>query len=70
MHFTYHVLDTSDVDIRLYNDDAAIVRNSQRNRATYKDHETEIAVRVSQTWVRQDDAWRLAGIQFSPLAEG
>jgi hypothetical protein len=70
VHFTYHALDTSDVDIRTYNSDTALVRNIQRNRATYQDTESEIAVRVSQTWVRQDGAWRLAGIQFSPLAEG
>jgi len=69
VHFTYHALDVSEVDIRLYGD-AAIVRNVQRNRATYDGNETAIAVRVSQTWVRQVDAWQLAGIQFSPLAEG
>jgi hypothetical protein len=70
VHFTYHALDTSDVDIRVYNDDCALVRNIQRNRATYGDTESTIAVRVSQTWVRQDGQWRLAGIQFSPLADG
>jgi len=70
VHFTYHALETSDVDIRTYNDDTAIVRNIQRNRATYQGTESEIAVRVSQTWVRQGGAWQLAGIQFSPLAEG
>jgi hypothetical protein len=70
VHFTYHALDTDDVDIRTYNSDTAIVRNVQRNRATYQGNESEIAVRVSQTWVRQGGAWRLAGIQFSPLAEG
>jgi ketosteroid isomerase-like protein len=69
VHFTYHALDVSEVDVRVYGD-AAIVRNIQRNRATYNGNETAIAVRVSQTWVRQGDAWRLAGIQFSPLADG
>jgi hypothetical protein len=68
-HFTYHALDTSEVDIRLY-DRAAIVRNVQRNRATYDGQDSEISVRVSQTWVLQGDRWRLAGIQFSPLAAG
>lgn len=69
VHFTYHALDISEVDIRSYSD-AAIVRNIQRNRATYDGDETSIAVRVSQTWIRQGEAWRLAGIQFSPLADG
>jgi ketosteroid isomerase-like protein len=67
VHFTYHALDTSEVDVRLY-DRAAIVRNVQSNRATYSGEETQLQVRVSQTWVDQDGTWRLAGIQFSPMA--
>jgi hypothetical protein len=67
-HFTYHALDTSDVEIRVY-DKAAIVRNVQRNDASYRDNRVQLAVRVSQTWVQTADGWRLAGIQFSPLAE-
>lgn len=69
VHFTYHELETSEMDIRLY-DRTAIVRNVQRNRATYKNQHVELAVRVSQVWVNQQDGWRLAAIQFSPLAEG
>jgi hypothetical protein len=57
------------MDIRLY-DKTAIVRNVRRNRATYQDQHVELAVRVSQVWVERQDGWRLAGIQFSPLAEG
>ncbi len=69
VHFTYHELGTSELDVRLY-DKTAIVRNVQRNRATYKDQQVELAVRVSQVWVHLRDGWRLAAIQFSPLAEG
>src|SRR2546423_2379015 len=36
VHFTYHALDVSDMDVRLYGD-TAIVRTIQRNKATYKD---------------------------------
>jgi hypothetical protein len=57
---------TSEVDIRCY-DKAAIVRNVQRNRATYNDHEVALSVRVNQVWVNQQGQWRLAGIQLSPL---
>jgi hypothetical protein len=67
VHFTYHALDVSDMDIRLY-DDTAVIRTIQRNRASYKDQEVALAVRVSQVWVRQGADWRLAAIQFSPLA--
>jgi hypothetical protein len=67
-HFRYHELDTSEHDVRLYSD-TAIVRDIQRNKATYGDQQVQLAVRVSQVWVRQDRR-RLAAIQFSPLAEG
>jgi hypothetical protein len=66
--FNYEALDVTEVDIRLY-DRTAIVRTIQRNRATYGAERVAIAVRVGQVWVRQVDAWRLAAIQFSPLAE-
>jgi len=68
VHFKYHKLETSDMDIRLY-DKSAIVRNIQRNKAGYKDEPVELAVRVSQVWVNQQEEWRLAAIQFSPLTE-
>jgi len=67
--FEYQELQTSELDIRVY-DGTAIVRDVQRNKARYKDERVELAVRVSQVWVKQQDDWRLAAIQFSPLAEG
>jgi hypothetical protein len=67
--FKYDELNISDVDVRLY-DQAAIVRNVQTNKATFKDEPVNIQVRVSQTWVRNGGEWKLAGIQFSPMAEG
>lgn len=66
-HFEYHALDTSEVDVRLY-DQAAIVRNVQHNRATYDGETMELRVRVSQVWVNRHGLWRLAAIQFSPMA--
>ena len=66
VHFKYHKLETSDMDIRLY-DKSAIVRDIQRNKASYKDEPVELAVRVSQVWVDQQKEWRLAAIQFCPL---
>jgi hypothetical protein len=69
VHFTYHALDIDDIDIRLH-DNTAIVRDIQRNRASYKNEHIELAFRVSQVWVQQQEEWRLAAIQFSPLADG
>jgi ketosteroid isomerase-like protein len=66
--FRYEQLQTSEMDVRRYGD-TAVVRNVQRNRATYQDHPVTVAVRVGQVWVRRDERWQLVAIQFSPLAE-
>jgi len=65
--FTYQSLETSELDVREYGD-TAIVRTVQRNRATYADQPVDVTVRVCQVWVDQGGQWRLASIQFSPLA--
>lgn len=67
-NFSYQQLDISEVDVRRYGD-TVIVREVQRNRATSSGHPVQVATRVSHTWALVDGAWRLAGIQFSPLAE-
>jgi hypothetical protein len=66
--FRYEQLETSEMDVRRYGD-TAVVRDVQRNRATYQDHPVAVAVRVGQVWVRQEERWQLVAIQFSPLAE-
>jgi hypothetical protein len=66
--FHYAALETSDHEVWLY-DQAAIVRNVQRNTGVHDGQESRHVVRVSQVWVNQAGEWRLAGIQFSPLAE-
>jgi hypothetical protein len=68
VHFKYHKLETSDMNIRIY-DRTAIVHNIQRNRATFNDQHVELAVRVTQVWLYQRNRWQLAAIQFSPLSE-
>jgi hypothetical protein len=68
-HFHYASLETSEHEVRLY-DGAAIVRNVQHNTGVHDGHESQYVVRVGQVWVNQSGDWRLAGIQFSPLAEG
>lgn len=67
-HFRYHELDVSEMDVRTF-PSAAIVRSVQRNHADSSGHDVRIATRVSQTWVQRAGAWRIAGIQFSPLAD-
>jgi hypothetical protein len=62
--FAYLSLETTELDIRHY-DRAAIVRCVQRSRASWRGQEMTLSIRLSQTWVEQDEGWRLAGIQFS-----
>ena len=59
--FTYHELDVSEVDIRLFAD-TAIVRAVQRNRSTSHGHDVHVSTR-SATSGSAAGAWRLAGIQ-------
>ena len=67
-HFTYQALDTSEMDIRVY-DNAAVVRDVQSNLATYNDDKVALTVRVSQVWVNEAGRWRMAAIQFSPMPQ-
>ena len=69
VHFKYLTLETTELTVRCY-DRAAIARFVQRNQAVYQGTRMEHTTRVSEVWVEQGGAWRLAGIQFSPMAEG
>jgi hypothetical protein len=66
--FGYTSLESTDVEVRSY-DHAAIVRCVHRSRSIWRDQEMASTVRASQTWVEQPEGWRLAGIQFSTLAD-
>lgn len=67
--FRYLAMETTEVDVRRY-DKAAIVRCVQRSRATWCGEPMTLAVRLSQVWIQQPDASRLAAIQFSTLGSG
>jgi hypothetical protein len=66
--FKYEKLDTSEMNIRLYRD-TAIVSNIQKNKATFNNEPVNLTVRVSQVWLNENGQWKLASIQFSPMAE-
>ncbi len=66
--FKYEKLDASDMNIRLY-DKTAIVCDIQKNEATFNNNPVKLSVRVTQVWINEDGQWKLASIQFSPLAE-
>lgn len=66
--FKYEKLETSDIDIRVY-DNTAIVRNMQKNKARYNNEAVELSVRASQVWINENDQWRIVAAQFSPAIE-
>ena len=66
--FRYEQLDTSEMNIRLYGD-TAIVTDIQKNKATFNNEPVSLSVRVSQVWIHENSQWKLASIQFSPMAE-
>jgi hypothetical protein len=66
--FRYEQLDTSEMNIRLYGD-TAIVTDTQKNKATFNNEPVSLSVRVSQVWIHENSQWKLASIQFSPMAE-
>jgi hypothetical protein len=67
--FRYLSVETSEVDVRRY-DNTAIVRCVQRSRASWRGDEMTLGVRLSQVWVRQSNGWHLAALQFSTLGSG
>jgi hypothetical protein len=67
--FVYHPLETDALDVRVYGP-TAIVRTVQHSLAQFAEGDVPATARVSEVWVRQGDLdhWKLASIQFSPLA--
>jgi hypothetical protein len=66
--FSYTSLQSSDVEVSCY-DHVAIIRYVERSSSTWQGQEMTLTARVSQTWIEQAEGWRLAGIQFSTLAD-
>ena len=66
--FRFLAVDNSGTDVRRYHG-VAIVRGVQHTRAAWRDTPLELTVRVSHVWVRLGDAWRLAAVQYSTLAD-
>lgn len=55
-----------DVQTRLYGD-TAIVIGRQTQVGTYKGDDATAQLRMTQIYVHPDGAWKLAGVQMSPI---
>lgn len=63
----YAALAWGDLTVRAYGDTLVAI-GRQEARGTYQGHDTSGQLRGTLIWARQGEAWRLAGLQYSPLA--
>ncbi|HEU5430058.1 MAG TPA: nuclear transport factor 2 family protein [Thermomicrobiales bacterium] len=63
----YESIELDDLSTRRY-DDAAIVVAREQQRATYRGHDASGQFRTTLVFIRAGNAWRLASLQFSPIA--
>lgn len=62
----YDALTLDEVRVRVYAD-AAILVGRETQAATYQGQSIPGQFRTTLIWVRQDEGWRLAGLQLSPI---
>jgi hypothetical protein len=63
----YRSIDVDEIEVHPYGD-AALVTSVQSQDGSYKSHDIQGSFRTSQLMVRDDGHWRLASIQYSPMA--
>ena len=63
----YRSIDVDDIDVYPYGD-AVLVTSVQTQEGNYQAHDIKGSFRTSQLMVRDGDRWRLASIQYSPIA--
>jgi hypothetical protein len=67
--YTQVALETVESSAQQYGD-AAVRTELQRSECIYKGEDISGLFRVLELWVRQDDNWQLAAIQYTAVAEG
>jgi ketosteroid isomerase-like protein len=63
----YEALAWDDLTVRTYGETLVVI-GRQDARGSYQGHDTGGQLRGTLIWTRQGDRWRLAGLQYSPLA--
>jgi ketosteroid isomerase-like protein len=63
----YRSIDVADIELHSYGD-AVLVTSVQSQDGSYQSHDIKGSFRTSQLMVRDGDRWRLASIQYSPIA--
>lgn len=63
----YTAIGWDDLTVRAYGTTLVVI-GRQDARGTYQGHDSSGRLRGTLIWVRQGEAWRLAGLHYSPLA--
>jgi hypothetical protein len=63
----YRSIDVDEIELHPYGD-AVLVTSVQSQDGSYRSHDIEGSFRTSQLLVLSDGHWRLASIQYSPIA--
>ncbi|HET9659480.1 MAG TPA: nuclear transport factor 2 family protein [Thermomicrobiales bacterium] len=63
----YRSIEVEDIEVHPYGD-AVLVTSVQSQDGSYQSHDIKGSFRTSQLMVRDDGHWRLASIQYSPIA--
>ena len=63
----YRSIEVDEIEVHPYGD-AALVTSVQSQDGSYQAHDIRGSFRTSQLMVRDDGQWRLASIQYSPMA--
>lgn len=61
-----HSLEWTDTTVRRYGDTAVVI-GVQTQQGSYGGNPADGRFRVTQVWVREDGAWKLASLHFSPV---
>ncbi len=65
---TYRSLDLTEVSARVYGD-AAVLIGRQSQDAAFQGNDVKAELRTTAVFVRQGGAWKLVGVQMSPIGQ-
>ena len=65
----YESFNLDEVQVRVYNNDAAVLTGHQAQQATYRGNSIPGQFRISLVFVQQQGQWQLASLQLSSIGQ-